>query len=254
MTIPDLEEQLRAMKSKVEVPKGLAKRIVASVSERARKRQRRKLAWEYLVHGFSSVVVAFFIIRLIAPAFTTPSMMIGGAIILSMFWMLFRVARQQNSHHYGGMAFSAATFGLVLASAGLFSLNLELPTELDDLNMIESKPVILEEAADESLESNVNVLEPMTEDISPDEMEGSGIFGEILEINTDTTDEFVQFHLSLDNGKEVYVPMKKPLYQKLKDKFAVGDRIYLEGQFIQPVNEPFDPGKTNTQGTSYLES
>jgi hypothetical protein len=252
MKLPNLDDQLRSLKSKVDVPEGLSDRIIASVSNKALKRQRRRLAFEYLAHGFASVIVAFFIIRIVAPQFDNFSLVIAAALVVAMFWLLFKVSGVQTRKHFGRLAFSSASFGFVLAALGLFSFS-----NIDTLNTTANETMIVEESVSDFLDfsSTTNVLDAMESTKSTDEFAGNGQFGNIISIIEGS--EYYMVKMVMDSGEEANLPILKELFEARGfEELAESDRIYLEGNFIVPVDEDESliEFNQNWNGGNYTES
>lgn len=228
MTLHDIEDKLKGLAPSIEVPEDLAGRLISAVSKHALKKQRRRLFWQYLGHGFSSVIVGFFLIQLIAPGIENANLVIAGAIILAMFWLLFKVSGVTQRQHFGRIAFSAASFGFVVATTGLFTLGLNQTVEVDtvDTMVIPNNQEVVEQAADTA---------PM-EDKEVEELEGNGFFGKVIQIKE--IGEFTNVTSLLDTGEKMTIPVPNGLFQNgiLKD-LAIGDRVYIENRFIHPVRE-----------------
>jgi len=253
MTLNDIEDKLKQLAPSVEVPKELASRLISAVSEHALKKQRRRLIWQYLGHGFTSVIVAFFGIKWVAPGIENKNLAIAGAIILAMFWLLFKVSGVRQRQHFGRIAFSAATFGFVVATTGLFTLSGE-PQTIESLDLNSSLPSgsheIIEQASDSSLDLP-NVVSPMDENTEIDDLEGSGIFGKVVSVNE--MKEFVNITSLLDSGEKLTIPVPLQLYYKGELKnLEIGDRVYIENQFIYPIDE--ESVKPKPSQTPFMES
>jgi hypothetical protein len=255
MTLNDIEEKLKNIMPSIEAPKGLAERVIATVSEHALKKKRRKLIWQYLGHGFTSVIVFYFVINWIAPDVASRNMVISGAVILAMFWLMFKVTDVANRQHFGRVALSAASFGFVVAITGLVTLTpgtgINSPAD-DELMVLPSMPEIIEQAAEE-MDAAPNILAPMEEEKTVDEYAGNGFFGNVISIHEG--DNFVFIKTLLDTGEELTQPVPIEIYTKNTkvSGIEVGDRVYIENQFIHPVDENVSPSPKSSQGV-FMES